>query len=171
MRLPFELEARMKINVIDLLVLFYLAYGANRGRRRGFARELPRAFGSTLAFVSGFGVYRWAGKLLSEASHLAGQTTSGLTFLGIVIGAIMLVRHFRTRIRTWAEAKYPDEGFQKRAGTVAGLIRTLMLSSTVILFISIAPLGFLRKPFTEGSLVGRTLNRWVRPVYETSHHH
>lgn len=159
------------MNVIDLLVPAYVVYGAIKGRQRGFSRELPKAFGSTLAFVSGFGIYRWTGKLLSEASHLTGQTSGGLTFLAVVIGAITLVRHFPARIRQWAETKYPDETVQKKAGMVAGLIRTLMLSSTVILFMNLAPVGPLREPFTKGSLIGRTLNRWVLPVYEASHHH
>jgi uncharacterized membrane protein required for colicin V production len=159
------------MNFIDLLVPAYVVYGAIRGRQRGLPRELPKAFGTILSFLSGYGVYRWTGKLLSQASQLAGQTTGGLGFIGIVIAVIVLVRHFRTRIRQWAEAKCPDAAAQKKAGMIAGLIRTLTLSSTIILFMSIAPVGPLRAPFKEGSLIGRTLNRWVLPVYETSHHH
>lgn len=159
----------MRFNFVDILVAAYLIYGTMRGRIRGFSRELPRAVSVTLAFTTGFGLYRSSERLISGLGHLAGQTSGAVGFVTVVVGAFFLMRQFRGRIRDWAAKRYPDENFQRRAGAAAGFIRTVTISAFVFVLISFLPINLLRRPFTEGSLFGRVVVRVVRPVYELSH--
>lgn len=157
-----------RFNVIDLLVLAYVVYGAIRGRYRGFGRELPKATGAVVAFVTGCGFYRWTDRLLAGVSHMTGQTAGPLGFVGVLVVSYVLVQRLKGRICKWAEEKVPDEKMQKRAGAIAGAARTVIIASAIILFVSHLPIGPLRAPFKDGSLLGRTLNRVILPVYEAS---
>jgi uncharacterized membrane protein required for colicin V production len=159
----------MRVNFADMLVVAYLIYGTIRGRMRGFSRELPKVVSVTLAFTTGFGLFRSSERLISGLAHAAGQTSGGVGFVTVVVGAFFLMRQFGGRIRDWAAKRYPDENFQRRAGTVAGFIRTMTISAFVFVFISFLPIDLVRQPFTEGSLFGRVVVKLVRPVYDLSH--
>ena len=159
----------MKFNLADMLVVAYLIYGTMRGRARGLSRELPKAVGVTLAFTTGFGLYRVSEKLVAGLAQMAGQASGPVSFVTVVVGAFFLMRQFRGRIRDWAAKRYPDENLQRRAGAVAGLIRTVTVSAFIFVFISFLPIDLLRRPFTEGSLFGRVVVKLVRPVYDLSH--
>jgi len=93
------------------------------------------------------------------------------TFGIVVIGALFLKRQFRGQIRDWATERYTDENLQKKAGAAAGFIRTATISAFIFIFASFAPMDLVRRPFTEGSLFGRTIVKVVRPLYELSHSH
>lgn len=159
----------MRFNLPDILVVAYVIYGMLRGRARGFSRELPKVVSVTLAFTTGFGLYRLSERLMAGLAQMAGQKSGPVSFIVVAIGSFFLLRQFRGRIRDWAAKHYPDENLQKRAGAAAGAVRTVMVSAFVFVFISFMPIGFLREPFTEGSLFGRTVVKLVRPVYEHSH--
>lgn len=159
----------MSFNFADILVAAYLIYGTFLGRARGLSRELPRVVSVTLAFTTGFGLYRASERLISGLAHMAGQTSGAVSFVAMAIGAFFLMRQFRERIRDWTAKRYPDENLQRRAGAVAGFIRTATMSAFVFVFISFLPIDFLKRPFTEGSLFGRVVVRLVRPMYELSH--
>jgi uncharacterized membrane protein required for colicin V production len=159
----------MRFSLADILVAGYLIYGTIRGRARGFSRELPKVVSVVLAFTTGFGLYRLSERVMAGLAQMAGQTSGAVSFVAVAIGAFFLMRQFRGRIRDWMAKRYPDENLQRRAGAVTGFIRTATVSAFVFAFISFLPVGFIKRPFTEGSLFGRTVVRLVRPVYERSH--
>jgi uncharacterized membrane protein required for colicin V production len=161
----------VSFNFADILVIAYLIYGTLRGRVRGLSRELPKVISITLAFTTGFGLYRSSERLLSGLAHMAGQASGPVSFLSMAIGGYFVMRHLRGRIHDWAAKRYSDENLQRKAGAAAGLIRTAALSAFVFVFISFLPMGFLKRPFTEGSLFGRVVVKLVRPMYELSHGH
>jgi uncharacterized membrane protein required for colicin V production len=159
----------MRVNFADLLVVAYLIYGTIRGRIRGFSRELPKVVSVTLAFTTGFGLYRASERLISGLAHAAGHASGGVGFVTVVVGAFFLMRQFSGRIRDWAAKRFTDETFQRRAGAIAGFIRTATISAFVFVFISFLPIDLLRQPFTKGSLFGRVVVKLVRPLYDLSH--
>jgi hypothetical protein len=134
------------------------------------SRELPRVISVTSAFTLGFGLYRISERLLGELAHLAGQASGPVTFVGTAVGGFFVMRQFRGRIRDWADQRWTDPNLQRKAGAVAGLIRTATISAFVFVFISFLP-GFVKRPFTEDSFFGRVVVKIVRPLYEFSHGH
>ena len=159
----------MQFNLLDIAAVAYIVRSALRGMRRGLAQELPGALSGTIALVTGAGLLGWSERLASEASHLAGQVTGGVSFGGVLVGTFLLWRYAQRRIREWAEHKFSERGIRTTGGLVAGAYRSFMLAALVILFISVLPLGPLKKPFTTGSLLGRNLNHYLLPVYKSSH--
>jgi len=154
----------MRFNLVDIAVLAYMGYAVWMGRRRGMAKEVPWALGWLVALFTGSGIYRWTTRGLEQASQATGITFGIFGFLVILIGGYLMVLKLRARIRTILEKKYPDSNLQKTGGMIAGGLRALWLSSVLILFVMLLPVGFLREPFQKGSLVGRMLNRIVLPV-------
>lgn len=154
----------MHVNLVDLIVLVYLGYGAWRGRRRGLPRELPRLLSGLIVAITGCGLLRWSGRLAGAISQKAGIATGLTGFIGVAIAAFVLWRLFRVRLREWVARRWPDPHLQRRAGLVAGLLRATVLSSLVLVLMSYLPLGPLRVAATEGSLYGRTVIRLARPV-------
>ncbi len=169
-RLRVESPTGMHFNLVDILAFVYVVYGVIRGWRRGLPIELSKVTGAALAFVTGCGFYRGTERLLSNVSHMTGQTVGPLTFAGIVVATYVLVQKLKGRIRSWVESSLPSLELQKRLGAAAGAARTLIIASAVILFLGHLPLGFLNAPFKEGSLLGRVLSRVVLPIYEVSRH-
>jgi len=159
----------VSFNFADILVVAYLIYGTLRGRARGLSRELPKVISVTLAFTTGFGLYRSSERLLSGLAHMARQASGPVSFVLMAVGGYFVMRHLRGRIHDWAARRYSDENLQRKAGAAAGFIRTATLSAFVFVFISFLPIDFLKRPFTDGSLFGRVVVKGVRPMYELSH--
>jgi hypothetical protein len=163
----------MPFNLIDILLAGYIAWGAWRGRQRGLTDESTRVILLLLAILTGYSLARWTGRVLHELSVVTGQLAGPLSALGIMIGAYLLARHLRQRIRQTIAARYPDPSTQQRAGTIAGATRALIIGSTVIVFVGLIPLGPVTKPFSTGSITGRILIRTIVPVYDhlAGNHH
>jgi hypothetical protein len=159
----------MHFNLLDLAVLVYVGMSVFIGRRNGLAAELPWAVSWAVALFTGSGLYHWTSKGLFSLSEATGNTVGLIGFLAIVVGAYVVVRRLRSRIKLMAEEKFPDEKTQKRWGAVVGGLRGLLLCGFLILFISLLPIGPLRKPFTEGSFAGRVMMAIARPVYDLTH--
>jgi len=158
----------MRFNLIDLAVLAYVAFSVWRGRKRTFAVELPKLISVTLAVVAGGGLFRWTERLLEKATFTAGISSGPVTVVGIVIGALFLVRHFRARIRQWATDRYPAAETQRRWGMIAGGLRGVSLCALVVILGGMVPIGEFRKPFTRGSLFGYTVTKLLRPIYQVT---
>jgi uncharacterized membrane protein required for colicin V production len=158
---------RMGFNLLDILLLLYIAWSVHRGYRRGLAVELPRLVNVLVPVLTGYGLYRWTGWVLKDATRLMGLNTHAPGVLTIMFAAWWLVWRFRVRLHDWVARKFLDETQQKRGGAAVRGARALVLGSAIIVFIGLLPLGFLNRPFSQGSLVGRNLIHYVVPVYET----
>lgn len=160
----------MNWNLIDLVALAYVIWGIFRGYRRGVAAELPSVVGWGVSLFTGSGIYRWTMRGFAQLSDVAGQSFGAAGFVIVLVGSYFLIRQLRRHIRTWAEKRVNEESLQKKLGAAAGGFRALLLSSFLILFLGLLPVGPLREPFTKDSFVGRVLNTVVMPVYEATHH-
>lgn len=158
----------MRLGALDLLALVWVSWGVYLGRKRGLGRELVGALSVFIFFLTGCGLYRWTDRALTQVSHITGQAVGVLSFFGLAVAAIMLVRHFRGRAQDWAERRY-DGSQRKLRGAILGGVRTFLLACVVLLVMAHWPLHFLTRPFVESSMLGRCLTRWVLPVYEKTH--
>jgi uncharacterized membrane protein required for colicin V production len=155
----------MKFNFVDILTLAFVGVVALRGWKRGLPREFPPLISAAVVFVVGAGLYRLTVGVLSEASRAIAQLTGGIGFLGVLVLAFFLLRHFKRRMREWAEKQYSEKQTQKRWGAIAGAVRALLWASIAILFLS----HLMHTTFAENSLFGWCLNRFILPVYKITH--
>ena len=156
----------MDVSLIDLLVVAGVGYGVWRGWHRGLPAELPRVLGLVVFGVSGTGLIRWTSQVLAETRHLTGQATGAVGTVGLMVGAWLLVRLFRTKIGDWAKQRW---GEAKGPGAIAGGLRTLLLACVALLILAHWPLHSLTRPVTENSRLGRALLRYVLPEYVKTH--
>lgn len=159
----------MHFNLIDIALLAYVVFGAIWARRRGIGVEVQSAAGWFVAMLTGSGIYRWTTKGLEQVSHATGLTLGIFSFITIFVAAYLVVRRLKQRIRAHAERRFAESEHLRHIGMIAGGLRALFLSSFVMLFIMILPIGFLRNPFQAGSLVGRVLHRVIMPVHRLTH--
>jgi uncharacterized membrane protein required for colicin V production len=146
---------KMHFNFVDVIIAAYAWLGAVRGRRNGLAAELPWAISWAVALFTGSGIYRWTSRGLESAGHAAGVTFGLFGFAAVLVAAYLMVRKLRRRIGRLAEMKVSGDQSRRRWGAVAGGLRAFLFCSCLILFFSLLPLGILKKPFTEGSFIGR----------------
>jgi uncharacterized membrane protein required for colicin V production len=151
-------------HLANLATAGYLTWGGFKGQRRGLSVELPRLASVTLALVTGAGLVRWADHALAEFDKFTGQVAGALGWGGSLVGAFYLARQFRERMGRWIIEQLPEETVEKRAGLVAGLLRTLVIGTLITLFLLHTPLAFL----VRDSMIG-DLARVVQPVYHIAH--
>jgi uncharacterized membrane protein required for colicin V production len=151
--------------MFDLGALAYIGFSVWRGRKHGLHRELPATLSILIFALTGTGLYRWAGRAVSEASMLTKQATGIVGFVGLAIGAILLVRQLKKRLRLWAEKRFIAE-HQQLGGAIAGGVRSFVLVALLFLILAHWPLKGLTRPLAESSLLGRVLIKMVLPVYD-----
>lgn len=156
----------MSFNIFDILTAVYVGLGSWRGGRRGLTFELPRLIWLLLFILTGCSLSHWMRLLFSKIGAVTGQAAGGLGFLGVFAAAFIVARRLRARFGQWLAQRLPVETVQKRGGAVAGGLRALVISCTLIVFIGLMPLGFISVPFRHGSFIGRHLIRLVVPAYE-----
>jgi len=159
----------MHFNLIDIAILAYVVFSVIWARRRGIGVEVQSAAGWLVAMLTGSGIYRWTTKGLEQFSHATGLSFGIVSFLAIFVVAWLMVRRLKGRIRNYAEKRFAESPHLRVAAMVVGGLRALFLSSFVMMFIMMLPIGFLRSPFQEGSLIGRVLNHVIMPVHKFTH--
>lgn len=157
----------MGFNILDLAVLAYVGFGAWRGFRNGFAKEVPRVVGWLVFTITGYGLFRWLARGLHSASQMTGYTVGIVGIVGVIVGAWLLSGLIRRRMSEHAAQSVADDGKQRTLGMITGGVRTLVIACFVIVYLGLLPIGVLNRPFANGSFFGRTLIRFVVPVYET----
>jgi hypothetical protein len=156
----------MRFNFLDILVAGAALAGMLRGRRRGLALELPQLIGLLAFVLTGSTLAGLTRGLLAGMSVATGRSVGLAGLVGLFIVSTALARRFRAELAAWAARKYPAPASQKRLGGLAGGLRGLIIGSTLIVFCGLLPIGVAKKPFADGSFIGRHLIRWVVPVYD-----
>jgi uncharacterized membrane protein required for colicin V production len=156
------------LNFVDLLAVVHVAFATWRGRKRGFLVELPSAVSITLFSVTGLGLFKWMYRGLSQVSGRVGQSVGLLTFAGLVVAAYVLAGRIRAYLGTFAE-KLVSEPRHRLAGGITGGVRAFVLFCTLLLVLAHWPLHAMTRWIVEGSFLGRSLIRWVLPVYGKTH--
>lgn len=156
---------RMRLGFLDLVVVAWCLWWAKRGYRRGLPMELPRTLGVLVFGLTGFGLFHWTSQALAEASRVTGQTTTGLSFILLLVAAKLLVGQFRSRIQEHAMERW---GEARPAGSLAGGLRAFMLACIILAFFAEGPFHALTRPAAKTSLLGRTLTWFLLPAERKS---
>ncbi|MEI6084224.1 MAG: CvpA family protein [Verrucomicrobiota bacterium] len=154
--------------LLDLLIVAYIAYGVWRGRKRGIIIEAPGTVSLAIFFFSGWGLLKALYRGLAYSSELVGNSVGLVTFIGLVVAAIVLWKKIKIRIAKHAERWCP-EAQRSRAGAIAGGVKAFLLVSTLLLILAHGPLRSVTRWIAEGSLLGQGLIHFVLPVYEQTH--
>lgn len=124
------------MNIVDAVSAAYVAFGAYRGRKRGFSDEAYRLLRMAIAFVAGCGLYGVVSQLIGKVLSLGGEVSGPVAFLGTVGGAWLLLRKLKRGFIAWVFAKTkPYEGL---GGAVAGGVRALLIVVSIVAALSLA---------------------------------
>jgi uncharacterized membrane protein required for colicin V production len=154
--------------IIDLLVLANCAFAVWRGRRNGLVKELPSLVGVLFFLVAGVGMFKALWHLLDEASRHLGQSMGVISFVGLGVASWQLLKWVRGHI-AWIGQRWPEEPAQRLGGAMAGGVRSLVVSATLLLILAHWPLSGLTRWIPDSSLYGRVLIRVLLPVYDKTH--
>lgn len=155
-----------EIGLLDVLILLWIGFAVWRGQRNGLAVEMPRLVGIAVFALTGFGLFTWTNRALTEASRVTGLATNGAGFVSLLLASWFLARHGRERIGDWARRRW---GRAPGKAAVVGGVRGFLLVCVVLLVFAHWPLKWLTRPVAEASALGRLLTRHVLPVYEKTH--
>jgi len=147
------------MNAVDIISLVYVGLGYLMGRKRGLAKEVYRMINMAIVALTGVGLSKWIGKLLSVIPGVSGENSGMLGFVVVVVGTLVLLRVIRRKLRAALAIK-----FGERAGPVAGAVAAVRYGLVVITVIAgmiLAPLGSISKPVEKGSFIGRTVGWFI----------
>ncbi|HBA84991.1 MAG TPA: hypothetical protein DCZ95_12925 [Verrucomicrobia bacterium] len=154
-----------QFNVVDLAVLGFLLLGLVMGIRRGLSGELAGLIGAGASVWAGWYYYQPASQYLVEKTRLTGQAAQGVAFLGLLVGAWILMILLRLVLRHVMEFAFKGK-IERIGGGLAGLLKTGVIASAVLLLLGMWPHAFLHRLFAEDSLFGRIAGRNLMPVYD-----
>lgn len=156
----------MKGNSVDLAAALYLLWGACRGWREGFPREVPRFLAASVAIFTGSGLVLHSARMLALAGRTTGSTLGFLGAPGVIAVAFLLVRLFRAKLAARAERLCP-EGRKRTLGMSLGAFRCLALAGFLVVSGGLSGFGPFHRAFAERSLFGRALFASAVPAWET----
>ena len=139
------------MNMVDGLVAAYVAFGANRGRRRGLAEEVYRLLRVSLAMVAGCGLYSLVGDLVGKVLSLGADISGPVGFVGSMLGAWSLLRLLKARLVDWGSLRF--HSFIEVGGAIAGGLRALVLALAAMLTAHLAG----RSAFMADSVLGKVI--------------
>lgn len=155
----------MRWNVLDVLVVVVAVVRFWRGRKRGFAAELPATLSVWAALLVGGGLFHWSERMVTSAAALSGHARGLIGMAGLFIATILVWRKTRAAIRKWGERLLPASDQQRRWGGWVALAHAIGVCALLFLLGSTIPIGEFRKPFTRGSAFGRVVMKVIRPAY------
>lgn len=138
----------------------------SRGRKRGFATELPDMVSIWASLLIGGGLFHWSERVVSTAAAFSGQARGLLGMLGVSIATVIVWRKTRRAIQAWAGRILPAPDQQHRLGGAVAVVHALGVGALLFLLASTIPVGEFRKPFTRGSVFGRVVMKVIRPAYQ-----
>ena len=154
--------------LLDLFIVAYIAFSVWRGRKQGIIAEAPGTVSLAVFFFSGWGLLKALYKGLASTSEMVGHSVGLVTFVGLVVLAVVIWKRIQRRIRWRAEQLCP-ESKRAAAGAVAGGIKAFLLAAIVLLICAHGPLKAVTRWIPEGTLIGRGLIKFVLPVYDKTH--
>lgn len=145
------------MNLLDGLVAVYVAYGAQRGRKRGLAEEAYRLLRVGVALIAGCGLYGLVSDLIGKVLATGSEISGPVGFVATMVGAWSLLRVLRARVVAWVTAKY--QPYAAVGGAVAGGLRNLTLALSAMITAQLAG----RSGFLAESGLGKLIAMLVGP--------
>lgn len=145
------------MNLLDGMVAVYVAYGAQRGRKRGLAEEAYRLLRVGVALLAGCGLYGLVSGLIGKVLSLGSDVSGPVGFVATMLGAWSLLRVVRARVVAWVTATY--QPYAAVGGAIAGGVRNLILAVSAMITAHLAG----RSGFLAESGLGKLIAMLVGP--------
>lgn len=162
------METGLQFNLVDVVVLIYVAFGAVRGAIRGLSGELARLLTLAAAVAAAVYLYQPAGQALIENTRAADWDPGlimGGTFLAILIGAWLAMRVVRWMLAAIMEFAFRG-WLEYVGGLLAGLVRHGLIAATVLLLVGMIPVEAIQTWVVQDSVLGGAVAQYGRPAYE-----
>jgi hypothetical protein len=144
------------MNLLDYLVVAYLAFAAWRGTRNCVAFEGYRLLRVVVAVVVGVGLFSLIRKAMSVLLGFWAEGSGVIGFILIMGVSFYALRRVKAAVIGYLQA-HIDEKWNRSGGAMAGLVRAVILVAVVVGFLSMVPVV---KKAAGHSLVGRAMG-WV----------
>jgi|GEM_PF-2960409 len=147
------------MNFIDLLLVALAGVGFAKGRRRGLADELYRMINMGFGFITGIGLFKFAGNIAGALPGIEGGNASALGFLGSFGGAVVVIRLLKSKIKDVLEAKLKNPNARMLGGILGGG-KAAIAGLAGISAATLSDVGFLNN-LTSGSAIGSLLQKLI----------
>lgn len=153
------------LNLVDIVAIVYLVFGALRGLKRGLSGELARLVGLVVIVMVGWQSYDAIGEKLHGVTRLSEDGSRLAGFVVAVVGAAVVVTLLRFILKNLLEFAFKGK-VERLGGMTAGTIRSFALVTAIVLVASLSPLPYLRATFGEESRIGRFIVHHLLPAYQ-----
>ena len=151
------------MNLIDLLLVFFIALFAYRGYRRGIIAEGIDLVGFLLSVLLAVRLYpvigvplSWIGIGRGPANFIGGL----IIFAGLVVGAAIFSRRIHRRV---GQASLTEN--RRIGGAVVGGLWSALLGTFLLVFVTVIPTPGMVQRAVPRSLMGHTVLSADSPVY------
>ena len=143
---------------LDMLIAAYLGWGFYRGRQRGLRVEIVRIIGLliVLAFLLGFGLFAMVGNSLTTLTDSFLQRRGIAVTVLLLLATLLIVVTVRNRLRHQRKNVRASSG-PPLYGGIAGLLRTLLSVSIILLGFDFLLPEFLNRAIVNDSVTGQAL--------------
>ena len=129
---------------LDLIILFFLAYAAYGGYRKGLVVELINTIGLVLAVAAGFMLLDMTTDLLGSYLKSSGPMLPFIAFFVVFIAVVWSVRQLAQIARK--TIRYTLLGtFDTTAGAALGMLKITFTISTILWIIGLVGIGIPAK--------------------------
>ena len=154
-----------ELNMVDYIILGWLALGLARGIYRGLSGELAGLMGLIIAGFVAWYFYHPVGEFFANTTELTPIQADTMALLVIIVGALIVLALMSALLKQVMELTFRGL-FDRFGGGLAGLLRYAAIAAVVLL--SIAQFGGdgLRASVERDSIIGsRALDELI-PWYE-----
>ena len=147
-------ELVTKIGWVDVVAFILVLWGLIVGVKRGLEVELPTFLEVAVATVITLHYYQLVGALLQENLAVPRYPADLLSFFGIALSSIIVVKLFVKILGAVVTFKFMS-GVSRIGGAILGMLRLILGFSLLSCFLLMIPLDFFTNSFSaERSLLG-----------------
>lgn len=156
-------------NIVDGIAGILVLVGILGGIRRGLSGELARVIAAGTALFVAWKFAEPLAEWVTLKQPMSYERGYAFAFVLILAAALGLTWLIRVALRHVMEFAFKGR-LERLGGGLCGLIRSGFVVCFLVLLISLAPEGDLRAAVCDDSVVGSTVCRHLRPMYDELRH-
>jgi uncharacterized membrane protein required for colicin V production len=152
-------------NIVDGVVGVLVLVGILGGIRRGLSGELARVIAAGAALYIAWKFAEPLADWVMQKQPMTYTRGYAVAFVAIMAAALGLTWLIRAALRHVMEFAFKGK-LERLGGGFCGLLRSAIVVCFLVLLVSLAPQGELRAAVCDDSVIGATICRHLRPVYD-----
>ena len=153
-------------NFVDAIVGVILLFGLLGGLKRGLSGELSRVI---MYVVAGYAAWKFASPAADKLMESASMTVERgyiTAFIGILIGAFIVMWLVRVILRNIFEFAFKGK-IERIGGALCGLTRAAIFASVLLIMGGFIPQAEIRNLVAEKSFFGRLVQERLTPLLDS----